>query len=101
MEPNPRPTSSVYSDPFELDSLLGQLMQAEAQDYHDAVQKRLQGELEAARQRRDAARSRFHAIYRLMISTADAAVNMSLLAVSIRNRLELEKNIWLANRTCF
>jgi hypothetical protein len=76
-------------------------MQAEAQYYHDAVQKRLQGELEAARQRRDAARSRFHAIYRLMISTADAAVNMSLLAVSIRNRLELEKDTWLANRTCF
>jgi hypothetical protein len=98
MDVNWRPTSSVYSDAFELDELLDRVSeQAAAQKQY--IIWALEEERDTVRRELEKERNRWASIYELMLEAADAGEKLALLHQDAERRVGREQNVWVSNCT--
>lgn len=92
-----RPTSSVYSDCFELEELVSTLSnEADAQEIY-AIEA-LENERDTLYREVEARRAIWNSIYQMLIESADVASKITALCKFAYDHIEKEKNKWLANR---
>ncbi|KAL7940676.1 hypothetical protein V8C42DRAFT_336847 [Trichoderma barbatum] len=92
-----RPTSSVYSDCFELEELVSKLSdEAEAQEVH-AIEA-LENERDILCREVEARRVIWNCIYQMLVESADVAGKITALCKFAYGRIDKERNKWLANR---
>lgn len=100
MDSQERPTSSIYSDRFELDELVSRLSdEADAQELY-AIQA-LQNERDALSREVEARRTIWNSIYQVLIESADVASKIAALCKYAYDLIGKERNKWLANRNAF
>lgn len=92
-----RPTSSFYSDCFELEDLVNKLSdEADAQDLY-AIEA-LQNERHMLYQELENKRTLWNRLYQVLIECADTAAKINALCRFAQDNIKKEQNKWLANR---
>jgi hypothetical protein len=92
-----RPTSSFYSDCFELEDLVNKLCdEADAQDLY-AIET-LQNERHILYHELENKRIIWNRIYQVLIESADIAAKINALCKFAQENIRKEQNKWLANR---
>jgi hypothetical protein len=93
----PRPSSSVYTDPFELD----ELFTAVSDGQHEAAIQSLVYERDSLRRDLTLAREIWSCIYKVLAGSAQIATKMSHVYKNAQERVNQERGNWLANCTAF
>lgn len=92
-----RPTSSFYSDCFELEDLVNKLSdEADAQDLY-AIEA-MQNERNILYHELENKRTLWNEIYQVLIESADIAAKVNALCRFAQDQIRKEQNKWLANR---
>jgi hypothetical protein len=94
----PRPTSSIYSDPFELDDLLRRLSEQARSQGEYAIQVLTQ-ENEAVKSELSYFRRSWAVIYELMTKVNDILRELKAVMAEMNATIEREQNKYKANCT--
>lgn len=98
MDPEPRPTSSVYSDSFPLDDLLERVTE-QTKDQEQRTIRALLDDRERLTRELHSLRRCWDSLYQIIVASDKTAKVFSFRYDEARRRIKQEKNKWIANLT--
>lgn len=91
MSLNPRPTSSIYSDSFDLEDLVSRLsQQARSQAFYEI--KALQDERDALQRQVEAERSAWVSVYQVILESSRVGTQLSLVCDDSQRQIDHERS---------
>lgn len=101
MNPEYRPTSSLYSDePFELEGLLPSLPKPSSLHEEPNIQT-LQEDVKNLEAELDTLQHNWLMIYQTLEKSKEVAIQIEFIYENAKVRIAMERNKWLANCTAF